>query len=125
MNHRAGRDPVNAKKYYLKKRERGEWRIFNPANPYSESTNIQAQDLKVESLDDLFADEEPASKNTQEKVTTSNTNNNAFSNIESIPKKEAKPMEIPLEDNNEEVNNIDLEKALEAKFDELFGADDD
>ena len=24
MNHRAGRDPVNAKKYYLKKRERGE-----------------------------------------------------------------------------------------------------
>ena len=56
--------------------------------------------------------------------TTSNTNNNAFSNIESIPKKEAKPMEIPLEDNNEEVNNIDLEKALEAKFDELFGADD-
>lgn len=67
--------------------ERGEWRIFNPANPYSESTNIQAQDLKVESLDDLFADEEPASKNTQEKVTTSNTNNNAFSNIESIPKK--------------------------------------
>ena len=34
-------------------------------------------------------------------------------------------MEIPLEDNDEEVNNIDLEKALEAKFDELFGTDDD
>ena len=104
--------------------QRGEWRIFNPANPYSESTNIQAQDLKVESLDDLFADDEPVSKK-EEKVVNSSTANNAFSNIENIPKKETKPMEIPLEDNDEEVNNIDLEKALEAKFDELFGADDD
>ena len=104
--------------------QRGEWRIFNPANPYSESNDIKAQDLKVESLDDLFADDEPVSKK-EEKVVNSSTANNAFSNIENIPKKETKPMEIPLEDNNEEVNNIDLEKALEAKFDELFGADDD
>ena len=93
---------------------RGEWRIFNPANPYAGSENIKSQDLNVESLDDLFED------TTSEKTTN---------NIEPTPTKseqhpEKKPMEIPLEDNNEEVNNIDLEKALEAKFDELFGTDE-
>ena len=101
---------------------RGEWRIFNPANPYAGSDNIKNQDLNVESLDDLFED---------------TTNENPKNNVEPTPikaelqnedkkiKPEQKPMEIPLEDNNEEVNNIDLEKALEAKFDELFGTDED
>lgn len=40
--------------------ERGEWRVFNPANPYSLNSETKTQDLKVESLDDLFADDEPS-----------------------------------------------------------------
>ena len=94
---------------------RGEWRIFNPANPYAGSDNIKNQDLNVESLDDLFEDT-PSDNNTNKGV--EKTENKEI-------KAEQKPMQIPLEDNNEEVNNIDLEKALEAKFDELFGTDED
>ena len=94
---------------------RGEWRIFNPANPYAGSDNIKNQDLNVESLDDLFEDT-PSDNNTNKGV--EKTENKEM-------KAEQKPMQIPLEDNNEEVNNIDLEKALEAKFDELFGTDED
>ena len=108
--------------------ERGEWRIFNPANPYSASSETKAQDLKVESLDDLFADDEPSEpKNNTEDVTAGSTSSGVDQNLNTVdaPKPKSKPMEIPLEDNDEEVNNLDLEKALEAKFDELFGADDD
>ena len=94
---------------------RGEWRIFNPANPYAGSDNIKNHDLNVESLDDLFEDT-PSDNNTNKGV--EKTENKEI-------KAEQKPMQIPLEDNNEEVNNIDLEKALEAKFDELFGTDED
>lgn len=36
---------------------RGEWRKFNPQNPYTDSTDKPEQDLKVESLDDLFEDD--------------------------------------------------------------------
>ena len=108
--------------------ERGEWRIFNPANPYSASSETKAQDLKVESLDDLFADDEPSTpKKETANVSTGSTNGGGAQNTNTsdFTKPKSKPMEIPLEDNDEEVNNIDLEKALEAKFDELFGTDDD
>lgn len=36
---------------------RGEWRKFNPQNPYTDATDKPEQDLKVESLDDLFEDD--------------------------------------------------------------------
>ena len=37
---------------------RGEWRKFNPMNPYVENKGqTQNQDLKIESLDDLFEEE--------------------------------------------------------------------
>ena len=108
--------------------ERGEWRVFNPANPYSLNSETKTQDLKVESLDDLFADDEPSTpKKETANVATGSTNGGGAQNTNTadFTKPKSKPMEIPLEDNNEEVNNIDLEKALEAKFDELFGTDDD
>ena len=35
---------------------RGEWRKFNPQNPYTDATDKPEQDLKVESLVDLFED---------------------------------------------------------------------
>ena len=108
--------------------ERGEWRVFNPANPYSLNSETKTQDLKVESLDALFADDEPSTpKKETANVATGSTNGGGAQNTNTadFTKPKSKPMEIPLEDNNEEVNNIDLEKALEAKFDELFGTDDD
>ena len=103
--------------------QKGEWRIFNPANPYSASSETKAQDLKVESLDDLFADDEPSTSDNNTTGTSEKITNPGV--VQSDPKPSPKSMEIPLEDNDEEVNNVDLEKALEAKFDELFGTDDD
>ena len=139
--------PIQANKYYYFKKpmgremarveishndaevgQRGEWRIFNPANPYAGSDEQKTQDLKVESLDDLFEDDKPENKTeTTPKVDSSISQNSdlATKTSTNTQKAEPKPMEIPLEDNNEEVNNADLEKALEAKFDELFGVNDD
>ena len=119
-----GLKPVKAKKYYYFEKPmardlsrnvishnefdagvRGEWRKFNPYNPYKAGNeNKKEQDLRVESLDDLFIDDDE--------------------------KKEAKqeaPV-LPMEDNTpqeEELFSEDLQKQLEAKFDELFGPIDD
>ena len=82
--------------------ERGEWRKYNPYNPYvdNKSTDGQTQkDLKVESLDDLFEDlDETIDTNKKEKT------------------EEIAPV-LP----QTEVEDYDLQKELEAKFDELFG----
>lgn len=74
-----GIKPVKTKKFYYFKhpmakkmaaleishndigeKDRGVWRKYNPYNPYVEEADDKekvAQDLKVESLDDLFGDE--------------------------------------------------------------------
>lgn len=113
--------PVKAKKYYyfmkpearklaeftLSHNEprdtgRGEWRKFNPYNPYIENKpgtgGGGTQELKVESLDDLFDEKEEAPILPQEEI------------------KQEEPKE-----QNQENNSIDLQKELEEKFDELFG----
>ena len=117
-----GLRPIKAKKYYyftkpisrkLKEFQishnnfdvgsRGKWRKFNPMNPFSESNEEERENnLKIESLDDLFEDEKSEPK------------------IEE-PKEEA-PI-LPLENNTkkEELFTKDLQDELEAKFDELFG----
>ncbi len=90
---------------------RGEWRKFNPANPYKkETTGGKSPDIKVESLDDLFADE-PKPEEPKKVVEP----------IKPEPKEEIPT--LPMEPNNEEEElfSQDLEKELEAKFDELFG----
>ena len=74
--------------------ERGSWRKYNPYNPYvdeDDEDTKKAQDLKIESLDDLFEDLEPEEKETVEDIS------------------------------NEKEEDYDLQKELEAKFDELFG----
>lgn len=115
-----GIKPVKAKKYYYFTRpearklaeftlnhnesrdlERGEWRKFNPYNPYTDnkSTTGGSQDLKIESLDDLFEqdkEKEEAPILPQEEIT-----------------------EVQQDENNK--NELDLQKELEDKFDELFG----
>ena len=109
-------------------KDRGTWRKYNPYNPYvEEKDEKEVQNLKVESLDDLFDDD---SVNNQTKLEVENTNNSVENNQE----KEAPVQTLDLnnfeekapilpQDNEDEM--YDLQKELEAKFDELFGPLDD
>ena len=108
--------------------DRGTWRKYNPYNPYvEEKDEKEVQNLKVESLDDLFDDD---LVNNQTKPEMENTNNSVENNQE----KEAPVQTLDLndfegkapilpQDNEDEM--YDLQKELEAKFDELFGPLDD
>ena len=115
-----GLKPIKARKYYYFKynteklvkqymvdhndREeinRGKWRKYNPYNPYveeNENENKEKTNTSIESLDDLFEEEKVESKKEQ--------------NI--VPKVE-----------NVQEDSYDIQKELEAKFDELFGAFDE
>ena len=105
---------------------RGVWRKFNPYNPYVEEDNKNGEvkkDIKVESLDDLFEDDiKDQNNNTKngnivtENKEKSNNNINSQSNMQDsiiLPQGE--------EDDDDELFSIDVQKELEAKFDELFG----
>ncbi len=116
-----GIKPIKAKKFYYFTRpmakqlsayaishndigdiQRGTWRKYNPYNPYVEENETEElPDLKVESLDDLFEDDKS-------------------DKLEDISIDRQAPM-LP----QEEQEDIDLQKELEAKFDELFGPLDD
>ena len=115
--------------------QRGEWRKFNPYNPWTEDkSDKEVQDLKVESLDDLFADEpkiekKEEKKNTEEKVVKepvkiAEKESSDLSSLDSFFEEEPKKTE-PVQIQNEEEDTYDLQKELEAKFDELFGPLDD
>ena len=87
--------------------ERGAWRKYNPYNPYVEEDNKkEVETLKVESLDDLF--EEPVK---EEKIEP----------LETITSEEVTEAPILPQEEEQEQLDIDLQKELEAKFDELFG----
>lgn len=95
---------------------KGEWRKFNPQNPYADSTDKPEQDLKVESLDDLFEDDvKPITPPTPQAQPKAKQN---------VVEQEA-PV-LPMEDNTreDELFSKDLQEELEAKFDELFGSVD-
>ena len=152
-----GIKPVKANKFYyfkhktmasaLKRNEishndigeldRGVWRKFNPYNPWTEDkSEKEAENLKVESLDDLFDDEPKQEENKKEPVKVGASNEKAekegsvdSDNISSLddmfentnvvePEKE----KLKIEDKED---TYDLQKELEAKFDELFGPIDD
>ena len=112
---------------------RGNWRKFNPYNPWTEDNNDkQRENLKVESLDDLFEDDTPSKEEKKE-------TNEVKQNIESKKSEEIQSIDDLFEDNTsvekeskkvipqveEEEDTYDLQKELEAKFDELFGPIDD
>ena len=90
--------------------DRGEWRKYNPYD--EDKKEEKAQDLKIESLDDLF-DEEPQEKKKQEVEPSKTLDLNDF--------EEPAPV-LPQENDDD---SYDLQKELEAKFDELFGPIDD
>ena len=140
-----GIKPVKANKFYYFKhnndiveKERGTWRKFNPYNPWTEDKNVkEVQNLKVESLDDLFEEEpkqeeykekEPVVITTNQKTKTENKKeeiliDNIFDDID-LQKSTNKTSSTltPIQD---EEDTYDLQKELEAKFDELFGSIDD
>ena len=100
--------------------DRGKWRKYNPYNPYVEEDEKEnINDLKVESLDDLFDD--VTSNDKKEEATVATKKDNEKMSPEDIDTDDA-PM-LPMNDEPEE--EYDLQKELEAKFDELFGPIDD
>ena len=124
--------------------DRGTWRKFNPYNPWTEDkTEKEAKDLKIESLDDLFTDEpldqKKENSNKAQKIMVENNNQNlnekdseqqnsgavgiitedSFGDI----KQDEVPKQTPIVEDDEDT--YDLQKELEAKFDELFGPIDD
>ena len=109
--------------------DRGTWRKYNPYNPYVEEKDEKTVDnLNIESLDDLFDD-----LDNNEKNDSSNSNNNVENknNTTNKPKEDSAgsildldfdddaPI-LPQEQENDD-DTYDLQKELEAKFDELFG----
>ena len=132
-----GIKPVKANKYYYFKHpmakhmreleishndigeiDRGKWRKYNPYNPYVEdNVEDKVQNLKVESLDDLFEEEtinKVENKEVREEPKTQTLDLNDFESEAPI---------LPQEPAEEDA--YDLQKELEAKFDELFGPLDD
>lgn len=92
---------------------RGEWRKFNPQNPYSTERDEGVEpNLKVDSLDDIF--DAPPIEKEHPKDTGLKTGN--YSDEEDAPL-------LPMEDNTprDDLFTKDLQEELEAKFDELFG----
>lgn len=99
--------------------ERGTWRKYNPYNPYVEEKDKEAvENLKVESLDDLFEDE-PVVENKKEEIKSIQTLDlNDFED-------DFEEVSAPTLPQEPEEDEYDLQKELEAKFDELFGPIDD
>ncbi len=107
--------------------ERGKWRKFNPYNPFVEEKDSAeaVADLKVESLDDLFDDVTPNEKvEVEEKIDVPSVKSELKkeSSAPNLMDFEDAPM-LPQDDVDE--SGYDLQKELEAKFDELFGPIDD
>lgn len=140
-----GIKPVKAKKYYyfetpMAKKlsaftlnhldfdvgDRGKWRKYNPYNPYNEDEPDKKQDLNVESLDDLFEDDSKEETTKEDSKIELNENDNASKKediVEPINRIENDAPVLPQEDRDEEdIMSVDIQKQLEAKFDELFGS---
>ena len=132
-----GLKPIKANKYYYFKYpegklvtryksdhndvqvERGIWRKYNPYNPYEEGQDEEggknSSNPSLESLDDLFADDE--------EVTAKPDKKEAALSMD-IPAEPAKKEETKVEE-EKDAELLDIQKELEAKFDELFGSADD
>ena len=129
-----GIKPVKARKYYyfetpMAKKlaeyslnhlefdigNRGDWRKYKPYNPYQEEKKGGGQDLKIESLDDLFEDKTDSTANKEDL----NVNEENLNQVEA-------PTLPQAEDRKEDdILSVDVQKQLEAKFDELFGPFDE
>ena len=140
-----GIKPVKAKKFYYFKHsmakdlarleishndigeiDRGAWRKYNPYNPYVEDKDEKAvENLNIESLDDLFDDiDSPKEEKSSNKISSEEVKQNLL--MEDINDKADNASEIPpILPQDDEEDTYDLQKELEAKFDELFGPFDE
>ena len=127
-----GIKPIKARKYYYFKYKtihlvnsfacshndiepinRGKWRKYNPYNPYVEETEEKQQkNENIESLDDLFDDLDEDNDKKAESPELPMDNIEIEESIEG-------------ENNKEDILSYDIQKELEAKFDELFGTVED
>ena len=169
-----GLKPIKAKKYWWFKEShivrdlegneishndyvvenRGEWRKFNPYNPYVEpSSDSEREETKIGSLDDLF-EETPSNTNKAQEENISHVNNINLNNVNNVnngnmnytnqfnqnnvinpvnqnnfkdenrynqdPVSKVEAMNQRTSQETQE-EDIDIQKELEAKFDELFG----
>lgn len=100
---------------------RGKWRKYNPYNPYKDDEPEKNVDLNVESLDDLFEDDKVEENHNE-------TADNITKKEPETTKTEAAPV-LPQNDidndDDDDILSVDIQAQLEAKFDELFGPDDD
>ena len=132
-----GIKPIKANKYYYFKYpeskiverypanhndvkvERGPWRKYNPMNPYEEGSENKED---FPSLDSLFEDDTPNTGNT-----SANKPEDSFPSLDSLDAGEdnKEVTQKKTENNKTSSADIDIQKELEAKFDELFGALDD
>ena len=104
--------------------DRGNWRKYNPYNPYVEESDKEpVKDLKVESLDDLFDDIDSTEKSKKEESNVKPKNENKKIEKLSLDDEENDAPILPMNEDPED--EYDLQKELEAKFDELFGPMDD
>ena len=105
--------------------DRGTWRKYNPYNPYvEEDEEKKIENLKVESLDDLFEDDVLDNKETEEIKKVNDLQNDVsvrVSDKEKINLDDFDAPILPQEEKTDEEDAYDLQKELEAKFDELFG----
>ena len=139
-----GIKPVKANKYYYFKHKKivndlsknaishndigeivkGKWRKFNPYNPWTEDkSEKEVQNLKVESLDDLFADDTEKDDGQVKNITVQENNTRPI--VDSDFMIEQKQENVKSKSVETEEDTYDLQKELEAKFDELFGPLDD
>ncbi len=101
--------------------DRGPWRKYNPYNPYVEENDDKNVDnLKVESLDDLFESDSPKEEVTKEAPADSVEQIQESKPIEPLDLQEFDDSPV-LPQTEEKEEEYDLQKELEAKFDELFG----
>ena len=107
--------------------ERGNWRKYNPYNPYVEEKDKETvKDLKVESLDDLFDDPDPIEEPKKEGKPKDEIPKQENQKIEKLSLDDIDTNDAPILPMNEDPEDeYDLQKELEAKFDELFGPIDD
>ena len=143
-----GIKPVKARKYYFFEKPkmykelmankldhnnfdagvRGEWRKYNPYNPYVPETDKKAsENLKVESLDDLFEDDtevkETVKKEDEKEIKVKETNKK--DTIDLLDFDDFETPTLPQEEEKPQLFTEDIQKELEAKFDELFGPMED
>jgi len=137
-----GVKPVKSRKYYYFERpkvlrslqrytldhnqfqgiERGEWRKYNPYNPYVAKNDNQKEEtnLKIDSLDDLFEEDTESKVKEPVKVAA-----NIKEDSPILPQEDPDIVEASTINSKESQEQMDLQKELEAKFDELFGPIDD